>query len=111
MRRCARAHVQMHPTSDVCRPAPVAQSGECWIAELTGSESPVRAASAFAICSWLGLPAVGGSGRAKGKLTSVERGGRVQLCGHVKLPSLNSVGYLEFPDLTVDVRTSATSSA
>ena len=55
--------------------APKAQSGEHWIAELTGSESPVRAASAFAVCSWLGLPAVGGSGRAQGKLTSVERGG------------------------------------
>ena len=55
--------------------APVAQWGERWIAELTGSESPVRATSALAICSWLGLPAVGGSGRAKGKLTSVERGG------------------------------------
>ena len=47
----------------------------CWIAELTGSESPVRAASALAICSWLELPAVGGSSRAKGKLTSVERCG------------------------------------
>ena len=43
-------------------------------AELTGSESLIRAASALAICSWLGLPAVGGSGHAKGKLTSVERG-------------------------------------
>ena len=58
-----------------CFPAPVAQLGECWIAELTGSECPVRAASTIAICSWLGLPAVGGSGRGKGKLTSVERGG------------------------------------
>ena len=54
---------------------PCSSVGECWIAELTGSESPVRAASALATCSWLGLPAVGGSGRAKGKLTSVERGG------------------------------------
>ena len=54
---------------------PVARWGECWIAELTGNASPVRAASALAICSWLGLPAVGGSGRAKGKLTPVERGG------------------------------------
>ena len=31
--------------------APIAQSGEHWIAELTGSESPVRAASALAVCS------------------------------------------------------------
>ena len=52
-----------------------AQSGEHWIAELTGSESPVRAASALAVCSWLGLSTVGGNGRAQGKLTSVERGG------------------------------------
>ena len=36
---------------------------------------------------------------------------RVRLCGHVKLSSLNSAGYLEFPDRTVEVRTSATSSA
>ena len=51
------------------------RSEERWTAEPTGSESPVRAASALAICPWLGLPAVGGSGRAQGKLTSVERGG------------------------------------
>ena len=31
--------------------APIAQSGERWIAELTGSESPVRAASVLAVCS------------------------------------------------------------
>ena len=55
--------------------APIAQSGERWTPELTGSESPVRAASALDACSWLGLPAVGGSGRAQGKVTSVERGG------------------------------------
>ena len=55
--------------------APIAQSGERWDAELTGSESPVRAASALAVCSLLGLLAVCGSGRAQGKLTSVERGG------------------------------------
>ena len=86
--------------------APIAQWEDCWIAELTGSESPVRAALALAICSWLVLPAVGGSGHAKGKLTSVERGGpcpAVGTCGHV--------GYLEFPDRTVEPRTSATSSA
>ena len=55
--------------------APSSQAND-WtlIAELTGSKSPVRAASALAICSWLGLTAVGGSSRAKGKLTSVERG-------------------------------------
>ena len=56
-------------------PAPIAQSGERWTPELTGSGSPVRAASTLAVCSWLGLPAVSGSGRAQGKLTSVERGG------------------------------------
>ena len=32
-------------------PAPIARSGERWISELTGSESPVRTASALAICS------------------------------------------------------------
>ena len=36
--------------------APIAQSGEYWIAELTGSESPVRATLALAVCSHLGLP-------------------------------------------------------
>ena len=55
--------------------APTVQSGEHWIAELNGSESPVRAASVLAVCSSLGLPVVGGSGRAQDKLTSVERGG------------------------------------
>ena len=63
------------PCSSVGRVLDISKVIMCWIAELTGSESPVRAASALAICSWLGLPAVGGSGRAKGKLTSVERGG------------------------------------
>ena len=37
------------------------QSEERWFAELTGSESMVRAASALATRSWLGLAAVGGS--------------------------------------------------
>ena len=64
-----------HDTPNGAASAPIAQSGERCIDELTGSESPVRAASALAVCSWLGLPAVGGSGGTQGKLTSVERGG------------------------------------
>ena len=90
--------------------APIAQSGEHWIAELTGSESPVWAASALAVCSWLGLPAIGGSG-LKASWRQSRGAGRVRLCGHVKLSSLNPAGYLEFTDRTVEVRTCATSSA
>ena len=64
------------------------------------SESPVRATSALAIYSWLGLPAVGGSGRAHGKLKSVERGGPVSgyECGHV-VPSTTH-GFHRSSDLT-----------
>ena len=36
-----------------------------------------------------------------GQVTSASGTGRVRLCGHVKRSSLNSAGYLEFPDGTV----------
>ena len=45
----------------------------------------VRVASALAICSRLGWPAAGGSGRTKGQYTSVSGADRVQSWGHVKL--------------------------
>ena len=40
-----------------------------------------------------------------------ERGGRVRLCGHVKLSLLNSADYQEYPDRKVGARACATSSA
>ena len=63
------------------------------------------------ICSRLGWPAAGGSGRTEGQLTSVSGEDRVRLCGHVKLSLLNPAEYPEFPDRTVGVRTCATSFA
>ena len=52
-----------------------------------------------------------GSGGIDGQVTSVSGADRVRLCGYVKRLTLNSSGYLEFPDRMVEVRTCATSSA
>ena len=86
--------------------------GEHWFADLTGSESAVssRFGARYLL---LTDPVVGGSGRAQGKITSVQRGGPCPATnvGFVKLFVSNYAGYLpgawkrcvEFPNRTVEV--------
>ena len=92
-------------------PAPVAQWGQCQSSVLTGSESPVQTALGAGYLLLIGMVSARGSGRIDGQVTPVSGADRVRLCGHVKHPSPNSAGYLEFPDRTVWVRACATSSA
>ena len=69
---------------------------ECWTSELTDSESPVRAASGARYLLLTGM--VSGPGDVN------ERGGTCP----AKCSTLNSAGYLKFPDRTVAVKTNAT---
>ena len=73
--------------------------------KLTGSESPVRAASGAGYLLTSGMV----SGRAAGVFMSRRRqlsgAGRFRLCGHGTCSFLDYAGYMEFADRTVGVRT------
>ena len=57
-----------------------------------GSESPVRAASALAICSWLGLPACGRWRWSRSRQVDVSRAGRT-VSGYVGTLNFVSKSY------------------
>ena len=74
----------------------------------------VRKPGSSRVRRWLlmtGMVSTRGRERIDGQMTSVSEAGCARLYGYVKRSSLNSAGYLEFPERTVGVRTSAKNSA